>query len=189
MSSTALGFLVIMASALLVIGFLLSIVSNYVTSHRNQGSDMRIEKLLPGINCGQCGYPGCHAYAEALAKGEASPNLCKPAGPEVANQLATITGKGSSQSDFEEELFMPRQVAFIHQNSCTGCGRCVRVCRLDAIEGKVRQSHKVINEECIGCGDCISKCPEKCIEMIRLEQTLNSYNWRISVSTNGNKNK
>ncbi len=44
--------------------------------------DTRVEQLLnmlPGYNCGACGYPGCAGLAEALASGEAkSPTLCKP---------------------------------------------------------------------------------------------------------------
>ena len=113
--------------------------------------------------------------------------MCKPAGPEVAVQLATITGQSLDDKDnYEDELFLPRQVAFIHQDKCTGCSRCVRVCRLDCINGKIKQPHHIDEDECIGCGDCIKVCPEKCIELIRLEHNLSHYDWKIEATKIGN---
>lgn len=183
MSSTVL-FIIIIAIILLSVGISLSLLSNFTDSKDRGSADKRIEKLLPNVNCGQCGYPGCQTYAKALSKGEARCDLCKPAGPEVAMQLAALTGQNlGSKTDFEEDLFTPRQVAFIHESSCTGCSRCVRVCRLDCIEGKIRQSHHIDKEECIGCGDCIKVCPEKCIELVRLEHNLSHYDWKITATT------
>ena len=180
-------FIVAIFTVLIIIGVLLSLLANFTDSKNQSSADKRIEKLLPNINCGQCGYLGCQAYAEALSKGLAKPSLCKPAGPEVAMQLATLTGQSlGTQADFEVELFEPREVAFIHRELCTGCSRCVRVCRLDCINGKIRQPHQIDAEECIGCGDCIKACPEKCIEMVRLEHNLSHYDWKIVATKIGN---
>lgn len=180
-------FVISLAIILLLTGILLSLLSHFTDAKSSNSADKRIEKLLPNINCGQCGYPGCHAYAEALSKGEAKASLCKPAGPEVAMQLATITGQSLDDKDnYEEELFMPRKIAFIHQNICTGCSRCVRVCRLDCINGKIKQPHHIDENECIGCGDCIKVCPEKCIELTRLEYNLSHYDWKIEATKIGN---
>ena len=52
-----------------------------------------LEKALPGYNCGACGYAGCKAYAEALAKGEVEPNLCKPGKKETEDKIKEILGK------------------------------------------------------------------------------------------------
>ena len=64
-------FIIGLALILAVVGILLSILSSFTESKSGNSSEKRIEKLLPGINCGQCGYPGCQAYAKALADGNA----------------------------------------------------------------------------------------------------------------------
>ena len=51
-----------------------------------------IEEVLPGTNCGQCGFPGCRGAAEAVADGSAPVTLCPPGGREVILELAEITG-------------------------------------------------------------------------------------------------
>ena len=84
-------FIIGLALILAVVGILLSILSSFTESKSGNSSEKRIEKLLPGINCGQCGYPGCQAYAKALADGKAQANLCKPAGADVAKQIALVT--------------------------------------------------------------------------------------------------
>ena len=52
----------------------------------------KVRECLPGANCGACGYTGCDGYAEAVAKGEAEPNLCIPGGSSTAAQLSIILG-------------------------------------------------------------------------------------------------
>ena len=173
------SFIIYLAITLLVIGFILSILST-IADKKTDSSQMRVEKLLPGINCGQCGYPGCSSYAKALINKEAKPNLCRPAGADVAKQLASVLGiTDSSFEDYEEQLFSPRTVAYITENSCTGCGKCKRKCPVDAILGTLKHPHMVDPDECIGCDECIKTCPEKCIEKIRLDHNLSHFNWNI----------
>lgn len=88
-------FIIGLALILYVVGILLSILSSFTESKSGNSSEKRIEKLLPGINCGQCGYPGCQAYAKALADSKAQANLCKPAGADVAKQIASMLGINS----------------------------------------------------------------------------------------------
>lgn len=168
-----------LALILVVLGIILSVLAN-LADNKADSAEKRIENLLPGINCGQCGYPGCQAYAKALSEGKAAANLCRPAGSDVAKQLAEITGSTESTDvDYEEQLFTPRLVAYIHENMCTGCGKCKRKCPVDAISGVLKQGHVVNPNECIGCDECIKACPEKCIELIRLEHNLSHFNWNI----------
>lgn len=172
-------FILYLALCLCLIGILLSFLYS-LTDKNSDSCEKRIEKLLPGINCGQCGYPGCQAYANALAKGEAASNLCKPAGADVAKQLSELTGSvADNLSDYEEQLFTPRTVAYIHDEKCTGCGKCKRKCPVDAISGLLKQAHVVNKAECISCDECVKACPEKCIEMLRLDHTLDHFNWNI----------
>ncbi len=173
------SFIVYLAVILVLVGVVLSYLSTMVDK-RSSSAEKRIENLLPGINCGQCGYPGCEAYARAIAKDSVPVNLCRPAGSEVAKQIAALTGqKNVSGDDYEEELFSPRKVAYIHESACSGCGKCKRKCPVDAIFGSLKEPHVVDPEECIGCDECIETCPEKCIEKIRLEHNLSHFNWNI----------
>lgn len=64
-----------------------------------------IDDALPGANCGGCGFPGCTANAEAIAKGEQDVNSCVAAGEEVAMAIAEIMGV--SLSDKEPEFARP----------------------------------------------------------------------------------
>lgn len=63
-------------------------------------------------------------------------------------------------ADFEN-----REKAFIHEDKCIGCTICKKQCPVDAIEGELKEKHKVIEDKCIGCGACAAKCPKKAIEM------------------------
>ena len=164
-----LKFILILAAVLLVLGLILSYLST-LADKKEDSAEKRIEMLLPGINCGQCGFPGCNAYAKALADKKA----------DVAKQLGVLVGDtNASYGDYEEQLFSPRMVAYIHENSCTGCGKCKRKCPVDAIAGVLKDAHMVDPDLCIGCDDCINTCPEKCIEKIRLDHDLSHFNWNI----------
>lgn len=172
-------FIFSLAMVLLVIGWILSVLSE---SDRNTGNDLeqRIEQALPGVQCAQCGHPGCAAYARALCEGKADINQCVPGGPDTLNTLAEILKKDPSQyAEDDEMIFNPRVVAMIHKSPCTGCMKCKKVCPVDAIMGKIRYIHEVDVEECIGCGDCVAACPETCIEMVSLEPTVKNFNWDI----------
>ncbi|MGN0902798.1 MAG: RnfABCDGE type electron transport complex subunit B [Succinivibrio sp.] len=172
-------FIIFLFLVLAFFGALLSVLSIFVNS-KADSTEKRILNLLPGINCGQCGYPGCEAYAKAISKGEVSCSLCRPAGADVAVQIAQMLGRNcEADRDYEEELFTPREVAYIHDNICNGCSRCKKACRVDAISGILKQPHIVDARECIGCGDCIKTCPHNCIEMIRQEYNLSHFNWNI----------
>lgn len=162
--------------------FVLGAVLSYLASSQKQGSDLvkRLEDALPGAQCAQCGYPGCKAYAEALAAGQAPCNKCTPGGKDTTENLAQILNISVPLSDNDDDIFLPRSVAVIHQSLCTGCTKCQRHCPVDAIEGQVKNPHQIIAEECIGCGECVSKCPEKCIEMVRLEPTLANFSWELN---------
>lgn len=174
-----LDFILYLGIVLTAVGFLLSIIYTIVDS-KADSKEKRLENLLPGINCGQCGFPGCSGYAKALASGKAAANLCKPAGADIALQLASVAGISIDENDdYEEHLFAPRQVAYIHETTCNGCGKCKRNCKVDAISGLLKQPHIVDPEECIGCNECIGACPQKCIELIRLDHNLSHFNWNI----------
>lgn len=125
----------------------------------------QIEAQLPRIQCAQCGFPGCRPYAEALAAGTTTTNLCPPGGQQTAHALANLlaidaiplaSGLGSATIG---------QVAKIDESTCIGCNLCVRACPVDAIVGIPHMMHTVIRDHCTGCELCLAPCPVDCIDI------------------------
>ena len=151
--------------------------------------------VLPGNNCGGCGYPGCSGLAAAISKGEAPVNACPVGGAPVAAKVGAIMGV-----DAGEQI---REVAFVKcagtcevakqtyndngvhdcvminmmQNggpkACTfgglGEGSCVQACPFDAIH--IVDGVAVVDKDaCKACGKCIAVCPRHLIELVPYEQ-------------------
>ena len=95
----------------------------------------QIDALLPQTQCGQCGYPGCRPYAEAIAANTADINQCPPGGEAGVQALADLLGRdplplNPENGTGDEGLPM---VALINEETCIGCTKCVQVCPVDAI--------------------------------------------------------
>lgn len=127
----------------------------------------QINQVLPQTQCGQCGYPGCKPYAEAIANGEAPINQCPPGGQEGIRKLAALL-------DVEELELNPENgvadevdtIVEIVEADCIGCTKCIQVCPVDAIVGAAKHMHTIIGDECTGCDLCIPACPVDCIIQI-----------------------
>src|SRR5690606_20392334 len=93
----------------------------------------QIDALLPQTQCGQCGYPGCRPYAEAIANGDVI-NKCPPGGQTTVNNLADLLGVSAPALDSElaDEADI-KKVAFIREDECIGCTKCLQACPVDAI--------------------------------------------------------
>ena len=127
-----------------------------------------IDELLPQTQCTRCGYQGCLPYAEAIASGEAGINRCPPGGTETILALAALTGRAVTPLDPENGTEGAPTVAFIDEERCIGCTKCLPPCPVDAIVGAPRLMHTVIAELCTGCELCIAPCPVDCIVMLPL---------------------
>ena len=130
-----------------------------------QGLAAQILALLPQTQCTRCGYPDCAAYAQAIADGAASINLCPPGGQEGIQRLSAITGQPAEPLNPENGLEGPRTVAIIDENWCIGCTLCLPACPTDAILGSNKMMHTVIEPYCTGCELCLPVCPVDCISM------------------------
>ncbi len=137
----------------------------------------QIDHLLPQSQCGQCGYPGCKPYAEAIAGGEAPINKCAPGGEGVMLALADLLGRDPAPLDDAIAGEKPRLLAVIDEARCIGCTLCLQACPVDAILGAAKQMHTVIGSECTGCGLCLPPCPVECILMQPVAETLRSWKW------------
>jgi len=123
----------------------------------------QINAILPQTQCGQCNYPGCKPYAQAIANGEAPINQCPPGGQEGIKKLAELLDLEVLELNPENGAEELDQVVEIIEADCIGCTKCIQVCPVDAIVGAAKQMHTVILAECTGCDLCIPACPVDCI--------------------------
>ena len=150
--------------------------------------------VLPGNNCGGCGYPGCSGLAAAIAKGEAPVNACPVGGEPVGKKIAAIMGVEAGESvrmtafvkcagdcdkttkiyeysgveDCGMVRYVPDGGAKSCNYGCLGYGNCVSACPFDAIH-IVNGIAKVDKEKCKACGKCVAACPKQLIELIPYE--------------------
>ena len=173
---------------------LLAVLSHYFAVEENP-LQKQVRELLPGINCGSCGYKGCDDYAAALAQGEAKPNLCVPGAQALADELSERLGVSSEpfkdvvafvacnghsgvttrKADYEG-VASCRAASMVFGGDrscrfgCLGLGDCAAACPNDAIcmeDGIAR----VNTARCVGCGLCVTKCPKSLISMISQHTT------------------
>ncbi len=150
-----------------------------------------IMEVLPGANCGGCGFPGCGGLANAIAAGSAPITACPVGGASCAEAIGDIMGieasaadpitayvkcagtcdKANERYDYFgiEDCVMASQLAGggskMCSYGCIGLGSCKKVCGFGAID--IIDGIAVINKEkCVSCTQCVSACPKNIIEML-----------------------
>ena len=157
----------------LTLGSVLGVASRYLAVEANP-IEAELQAMLPGSQCGQCGYVGCAQAAAALAKGEAPVTLCPPGGKATVEALAAKLGV---KVDLSKVADTGPQIAEVTEEICIGCCRCMKVCPTDAIIGAAKQIHNVIREACTGCGACVDRCPTEAMGMVPVPVTLPHWIW------------
>jgi len=172
-----------MFSAILVLGILAAIFGVILgftaIRFKVEGDPLveQIDALLPQTQCGQCTYPGCKPYAQAIADGEAEINQCPPGGEATIVALADLLDREIIPLNPENGQESAKTVVYIDEQTCIGCTLCIQACPCDAIVGAAKQMHTVITEECTGCDLCIPPCPVDCIHIIEVKPNLETWQW------------
>ncbi|ACZ76955.1 MULTISPECIES: electron transport complex subunit RsxB [Dickeya] len=138
-----------------------------------------LEAMLPQSQCGQCGYPGCRPYAEAIALNGELINKCVPGGEPLMLKLAERLNIEPQPLDADTPQKPEPQVAWIDEANCIGCTKCIQACPVDAIIGSTRAVHTVIRDLCTGCNLCVAPCPTDCIDLRPLAPTTANWKWNL----------
>src|SRR5690606_11822140 len=124
-------------AALGVLGLVFGIILGYASRRFAVEDDPVVEKideLLPHSQCGQCGYPGCRPYAEAVGLQGEKINRCAPGGEAVMLKIATLLNVDPQPADGDDTAPEPaRMFAVIDEPNCIGCTKCIQACPVDAI--------------------------------------------------------
>jgi len=160
-----------------------------------------VADLLPGANCGGCGFAGCAACAEAIVGGKAEVNACVVGQTECAQQVASFLGM--DMVDTEPQIACPdcqggvralrkydysgfddcrAAMLFYHgpvmcDHGCIGLGTCVRACKFGAISMGESGLPVFDPDRCVGCGSCARACPKGIISII--SETTKILHWNL----------
>lgn len=178
-----------------IIGLASAVILYFVAQKFKVEEDSRIDvvtELLPGANCGGCGFPGCRGFAEACVKAETLDNLLCPVGGlpvmckvsealglavcQATPKIAVVRCNGScanrprsNKFDGARNCKIAAQLYAGETNCSYGCfgyGDCVEACKFDAIVINPETGLPVVNEDkCTACGACVKACPKKVIEL------------------------
>ncbi|QTA86665.1 RnfABCDGE type electron transport complex subunit B [Desulfonema magnum] len=190
--------LAIASGTMLLMAIILSYILGWANEKFKVEVDPRIEavlEILPGANCGGCGYLGCSDYAVAIVTDNDPVNKCTVGGEACAKQLAEIMGVEATKTNplyavvhcgaHSDDRLMPteyrgeKRCSAAHQVAgvqgctfgCLGFGDCVRACNYDAIH-IVDSLATVDYEKCIGCGACAKVCPRNIITIVGFQEDM-----------------
>lgn len=174
----------------LIIGVLLGIAAKAFHVEVDE-RELFVRDLLPGNNCGGCGYAGCDALAKAIAQGEAPVSGCPVASKSIHSKIGEVMGKAAEEKermvafvqchgtcdkttvkynyhgvlDCKKAALVPGRGGKTCTYGCMGYGSCTRVCEFDAIH-VVNGVAVVDQEKCVACKKCVLECPNNIIELV-----------------------
>lgn len=188
-SEIATPVLIVVAAG--VVASVLLVIASHVFHVPVDERISAVREILPGANCGGCGFAGCDDYAAAVVEDEnTSCSACTVGGAECAEKIAEILGRNAGAAEKEVAQVMCNGTydaskkilewqglqsckgakTFFNGNSacsygCIGLGDCVEVCQFDSI-GVLNGVARVNREACVACGACVRECPQGIISMV-----------------------
>ena len=113
-------------------------------------------------------------------------NKCPPGGNETILALSKLLSTPFLALNPKHGKITTQKVAYIIEDQCIGCMKCIKVCPMDAIVGAPKLMHTVITNDCSGCDLCIDPCPVDCIEMqeVKNDATISISNQTIDAKPN-----
>ncbi len=196
-----MGIVILAFIIALVVGVVLALIIGAAAKAFAVEPDLRkeaLEELLPGANCGGCGFPGCGEFAKALLSAESSPECCPVCQPDSLKKIGEFLGVSVEGKE--------RKVALVRcgghngvaistpyngvndcasaslvaaggkgcEYGCLGLASCSRACAFDAIE--IRNGIAIVHpDRCIGCGHCVDVCPKNLICMVPASVDVHVY--------------
>lgn len=174
----------------LLIGIMLLLAAMKLTVKVDE-REAAVRAVLPGANCGACGFPGCDGLAAAIAAGQAPLNACPVGGQSVAEQIGRIMGQEvtaaepnvaalicrggkaeaahrfqyrGAQDCRQAALLLGGPKACIY--GCVGLGHCAAICPFRAITMGENGLPIIDEKRCTGCGRCVGDCPKSVLRLI-----------------------
>jgi len=188
--------------ALGLTGFCFSILLAFLSKKLKVEENPKVEKvldILPGLNCGACGFSGCLAYAQAAVKKCNIFQGCLPGGNEVNEKISQVLGaegcvpsnkqivicscgaQGSEKKSSSTYLgpqtckaadLIGGEIDCIY--GCMGLRDCIEACPVNALSLSNKKIYVDI-EKCIGCGKCVKECPRKLFGLVTLNKEIGTY--------------
>jgi len=191
-----MSFIIIPLMVLGLLGFLLGAGLGIASKKFAVEKDPRFDAILgilPGANCGACGFPGCAGYAEALLAGKVKPGECPAGGREVAGKLSEFLGVESGDArDVTARIFCGGDTSRTKGDyegvktcaaaslvcsgstmcgyGCLGFGDCTAVCPFGAVTTRKAAPPEINEKKCRACGICVKACPKKIIKLVPKEK-------------------
>jgi electron transport complex protein RnfB len=187
--------------SLALLGCIFGIVLGVASQKFKVEVDERVERVLevlPGANCGGCGYAGCGGLADAIIAGQAKIDACVPGKAAVAQKIAAIMGvevqvsnerkvaqvrcKGGKEFCRDQFAYDGVQDCVSANNyfggqkacffGCLGFGNCAKSCKFNALSMGENNIPVVDYEKCTACGKCVLACPKKLIELVDIKHQV-----------------